>query len=431
MDRRRAGRATERRITALAIGFAGIFVALALVGSIVQPSASLAAWLPVHLLLAGAATTAIAGVMPFFSAAVTNGPPSSGWIRIIAIVAVAIGALIIVGGRIASPALVGGNAWVAGVGGIVFIVGLVAMAAATLLPLRFALGSRRIVIGTVYGVATLNVVAGATLASLLLLGWLPIAQSWPVLKPAHAWLNVFGFVSLVITGSMLHLLPTVAGARISRTRASIVGYSCAAAGPPVVAAGFAFGSTPVALSGALIVVGAAIALAIHAWAVVRNRPPWTTDLGWHHFATWSMTLGIAWFVVGASMAAETIAANGATAAGWQLEPLVGPIFIGWIGQVLVGAWSHLLPAVGPGSPEHHARQRQLLGRLAAPRVLALNLGVVLVVFSGVPGLAFLVAFGWTAIAVAGLTAVGLLAAAFVLGEDTQIRSRRHPDPLAS
>jgi hypothetical protein len=52
-----------------------------------------------------------------------------------------------------------------------------------------------------------------------------------------------------------------------------------------------------------------------------------------------------------------------------------PLVAGWVLQELIGSWSHLLPAVGPGDAAAHARQRDLLGRRARWRVGALNLGV--------------------------------------------------------
>jgi nitrite reductase (NO-forming) len=162
MERRRSARATERVVAAAAIALSAAFVALALLAIALPANAALAAWLPVHLLLAGAATTAIAGMMPFFSAAIANAPPAPGWLRFAAVVAVAIGALVVVGGRIASPGLAGGNAWIAGAGGVVFIGGLALVGAATLFPLRLALGGRRAVIGFIYGMAVINVVCGAT-----------------------------------------------------------------------------------------------------------------------------------------------------------------------------------------------------------------------------------------------------------------------------
>jgi hypothetical protein len=90
---------------------------------------------------------------------------------------------------------------------------------------------------------------------------------------------------------------------------------------------------------------------------------------------------------------------------------VGPIALGWAAQALVGAWSHLVPAIGPGSPEVHARQRTILGRGATLRVVASQVGVALVSV-GVPlGDGRLVEAGLAVLAACGLAAVALIAAA--------------------
>lgn len=402
---------TERQVTALAIAIAGGFVALAIASLLLPVAARQGVWLPLHLLLAGAATTAISGVMPFFSAAVANAPPAPAPIRFSAVLGVASGALIVAAGRILSPALTGPDARIAGVGALVYIGGLVLVGLATLLPLRSALGPRRIVMGAIYGVALLNIVLGVSLAALLMLGFSAVLEGWTALKPGHAWLNLFGFVSLVIAGSMLHLLPTVAGARISRTRASVVCFACVASGPLVAALGYALGSLPVAMLGATTLVVGALALGAHALNVLRARAPWTTDPGWHLFTTWSLVAGVGWFICGAIVAAATVVTGGASPVGWQLTPLIAPIGIGWVAQVLVGAWSHLVPAVGPGSPERHAAQRRTLGRAAAIRLVALNIGVAAMTFGTGLGSGNLFAVGLVAVVVAGGSAVALLVAA--------------------
>src|SRR5450759_6037809 len=96
-------------------------------------------------------------------------------------------------------------------GGIAYLAGIVALFAATFLPLRGALGPRRPLVSLAYGAALADVLAGAALGTLYLGGWLPVVGSWVGLKPAHAWLNLLGFVSLVVTGTLIHLLPTVLG----------------------------------------------------------------------------------------------------------------------------------------------------------------------------------------------------------------------------
>lgn len=413
---RRPSMSGERRVTLLAIGLAALFVALSAVG-FVFPHPVLGAWVPVHLLLAGAATTAISGVMPFFSAAVTGGRPAPVVIRTLGVLGVAAGTLLIVVGRLQAPALAGPGAWPGGLGGLVFIAGVIGVALATLLPLRSAAGPARIILGLIYAIALANVILGATLATLLLLGWDDVARHWAWLRAAHAWLNVFGFVSLVVAGSLLHLLPTVVGARISRTRASIATFGFVAAGPPVAALGFAVDSRIAAAVGAGLTVAGAITLGIHALNVMGKRAKWTTDPGWHRFTSWSLLAGIGWFMVGTAMAAWTTVSASSLVVGWQLGPLVAPIGIGWVAQVLIGAWSHLVPAIGPGSLDRHATQRRFLGLGATARLLAFNGGVGAMVASTATGTTTagpLFVVGLLASVAAALCAVGLLGVALVV-----------------
>jgi nitrite reductase (NO-forming) len=406
---------TDRRITLLAILMAAGFVSLTILSLAAPALAQHGSWLPLHLLLAGAATTAIAGVMPFFSAAVSGAPPANSAVRLAGVLAVAVGAVVLVIGRGFWPGVPGvSGSVVAGIGGLVYIGGLLAVTAATLGPLRAAVGPRRFFMGAIYGVALLNIIVGVSLSTLFLLGWGPVIAAWGALKPAHAWLNLFGFVSLVIGGSLLHLLPTVVGARIRRTRASLVTFAALATGPALVALGFVLGSDQLAVGGALVTFVAAAALGWHAVAVMRSRARWTTDPAWHRFTSWSLIAGILWFLVASLIALGQVIAGGSSAGGWSLAPLVAPLGVGWAAQVLIGAWSHLVPAVGPGTPPQHARQRYLLGLAATPRLLLANGGVAAVVAGNALGVPMLEMGGMLAIVGAGIAALALIASALAI-----------------
>ena len=73
---------------------------------------------------------------------------------------------------------------------------------------------RHPIVQLTYGVALADLTVGASLAIGFLLGLEPITAHWVALKPAHAWLNVFGFVSLTIAGTLIYLYPTMLGTRI-------------------------------------------------------------------------------------------------------------------------------------------------------------------------------------------------------------------------
>jgi nitrite reductase (NO-forming) len=216
-------------------------------------------------------------------------------------------------------------------------------------------------------------------------GFDPVLTAWSALRPAHAWLNLVGFVSLIVVGTLLHLLPTVAGTRIVDRLSGRAAVGGLAVGVPLVAGGLllaALGAPRIAADAAaragaaLVLVGAA-AIVAEVLAVVRVRGRWTTDHAWHAMALGSLAAGTGWAAIGLGLAGVRALEVGAGPDAWA-TPLVGaPLAIGWVVQVLVGAWTHLIPAIGPGGPAGHATRRDVLGRAAAGRLAALNAGVVL------------------------------------------------------
>lgn len=419
-----AGRATDRRITALGIGVAAVYVALAALSLFAPVSLRQGGWLPLHLALAGGATTAIAGVMPFFSASVASVAPAASAVRVAGVLGVALGAAVVTAARAfwsGDPSV--GTA--AAVGGLIYLGGIAAVAAATLFPLRRALGTRRVVLAVSYGAALAAVAVGATIATLFVGGWRPVVEAWDVLKPAHAWLNVVGFVSLVVAASLLHLLPTVAGARIGVERSGRLVILALGAGPFLVAAGLATRLWVGTATGALLVLVGALLLAWHARGVHARRSRWSSDRTWHGFALASLLAAVSWFVLAMSIAAWGTLEGGASAAGWRPSTFIVPLAVGWIVQALIGAWTHLVPSVGPGGLARHAHQRRLLGRLAFARWVAFQ--------AGTGALALGVPLGRPELAISGaLLLVGsasvsltLLAASLATAEEQEVRGAAH------
>jgi nitrite reductase (NO-forming) len=364
-------RGDDRRITFGGLVLSGLFLVAALVSTGLPQDVRRAAWLPLHLALAGAASVAIASVVPFFTSALSAAPPAGPRTRIAVIVAVAGGALGVTSGVTA------GTAPVATAGGVLFIAGLVGLGWATFMPLQHALGPRRGIIALAYGSALADVIVGASLATLLVAGWPPVAEAWGALKPAHAWLNLFGFVTLVIGGTLLHLFPTVAGSRMAKHRSAIVAVRSLAAGAPLVALGYALRvGLLVVVGGAATLLGglALLAYLIRSW---RARSGWTTDAGWHRFTTGALASSATWFSVASGIAFLRIAQSGADPLGWTVTAVAGPLVAGWVVLAIVGAATHLVPAIGPGDPARHRRQREILGRASLARLALLDAGVTL------------------------------------------------------
>ena len=417
----RLDRNADRRITAGGLVLAAAFLAVALAVVVVPGAAPAGWWLPLHLALAGAASTAIAAVMPFFSSALVAAPPAPPAVRVTSLTLVASGAALVAGRSIDPSSLL------PAAGGIAFLAGAGLLGWATLAPLRGALGTSRPLVATAYTVAIADVAAGALLATLFVAGWVPVLERWVYLKPAHAWLNLLGFVSLVIAGTLLHLLPTVLGGRIVPRMSAVAAVGGLVAGAPLVALGYTFAAELgpaadlAARAGALAALAGAAALAWHAGEVLRARGRWTTDPGWHRMASIGLVAAIGWFAVAVAIAAGRVLVQGAVPGAWRIETVLAPLAVGWVVQALIAAWTHLLPSIGPGGPAEHARQRALLGRLAVPRLAMLNGGTVLLAIGLPVASREMVGTGGVLVALAVGASLGLTALAVV-----QARAGRSP-----
>ncbi|MEP7378121.1 MAG: hypothetical protein ABI725_01010 [Chloroflexota bacterium] len=407
-------RSRDRRVVVLAVALAIGFLVAALASALLPESLRRGVWLPLHLALAGGATTAIAGVMPFFSAAFAAAPPTDVRLRTGAVLAVALGAVGVTVG------VVGTSTMLADAGGLAFIVGVALVALATLRPLRSALGPSRGIVIQGYVVALTEVGVGATLATLYASYWPPFVASWAGLKPAHAWLNLVGFVSLVVATTLLHFFPTVVGARIAARPSARLTVIALAAGPVLVALAFALNLDLVARGGAIVAIAGALALFVYAAQTWRTRGNWTIDRPWHLFAMAGLISAMGWFGVGIGIAAGRVIVLGSSPGAWSIEPIFGPLVVGWIGLVVLASATHLLPAVGPGDSAAHARQRKILGRWAVVRLAAANLGVA-VLSLGLP-------FHIDALVISGTALVGLAlgvtAALFVMAMVIGLRPKR-------
>ena len=411
--RRGPDRRVDRRITWLGLGAAIAFLVAAIASLALPADARLGSWLPLHLVLAGAAGTAIAAMLPFFVAALAVAPPAPAALRGSGLLLVAGGAVAGVLGRVSTG---GGIGPLAAAGAAAYVCGMAAVGLAAALPLRRATGPRRRASEVAYAVALLDVMVGVSLVALYLAGDGTVAAHWPALRVAHAWLNLLGFVTLVIAGTLIHFVPTVVGSRIRRRRSAGVAIAFLVVAAPLSAAGFALGpggtgaGDALAGLGVVAVVAGALALIGHGLRAWRDRAGWTSDRGWHAFTGGSLLLAPGWLLIAALIASVGIFEHGADPAGWRLDQVGVPLVLGFVAQVLLGALSHLLPAVGPGSPDVHATQRRILGRNGALRLGASNAGVALLTV-GVDATADVVALAGLALVLTTAMATVLLLAA--------------------
>jgi hypothetical protein len=98
-----------------------------------------------------------------------------------------------------------------------------------------------------------------------------------------------------------------------------------------------------------------------------------------------------------AIAAARAMAFGADPSGWSLGAVAAPLIVGWAGIAILASATHLVPAIGPGDAQAHARQRVVLGRAAGLRLGALDVGVA--------GMAVGLPLGLPWLAIAGTVAV--------------------------
>jgi nitrite reductase (NO-forming) len=402
----RHGRLDERSVLRLGTGLAAAFVAAALV-AFSTPAVRQGHWAGIHLSLAGAALVAVGTFLPHFAVTLSGSRPEPAPLRLAGVVALAAGASAVVAGILAAlaPVTVGGA--------LLLWSGIGITAWTAFRPRREPLARRHPIVRLAYGGALAQVAIGIGLPVLMVIGWGPAVSGWSQLKVAHVWLNLWGFISLTIVATLVYLYPTIQGARIRAHPSLPLLVAGTFAGPPLVAAGALLGSDAVGLTGgALAAVGSAglVAYAIDVW---RRRGTWTTDPGWHRLTAGHPTAAAAWFLAATATALVGLARDGVAPPGWGLGPLVMPLVFGWAVQVLVGAWTHLLPAVAVSAPERRAAMRVTLGRAATARLVAWNVGV-LVAWIGLAiellplALAGIAAFSAAALGSVALALVALL-----------------------
>lgn len=401
-----SSRLTERVVLQLGVALAASFLVLSLVSGFF-PVGGLHGWTAIHLVLAGSTTVAIGTFMPHFGVTLAGTRPEPVVMRLAGIVALYLGMLGVALGR----PLAGDH--IAAGAGVLVLSGLAITAWNTYAPMRSGLARRHPIVQLTYGVALVDLVAGASLAILFLFGVTPVVEAWAALKPAHAWLNVLGFVSLTIAGTLIYLYPTMLGTRIRPHPTMVVAIVGLIVGPPLVALASVLNWDGLAIAGCGLAVAGSLGLLGYGLEIWGRRGRWANDLAWHELTARHGLAGMAWFVASTVALLVGLVRDGVAVPGWTLGPLAVPLIGGWALQELVAAWGHLLPAVGPGDMATKARQRNLLSRFGAPRVVAWNAGLVVLWAGFGMGVPALIAVGVLLFGAAALTAVGLLGAALL------------------
>jgi hypothetical protein len=376
-------RLTERHVLALGLAMSGAFMlaALAVATSIAIRGGT--SWAAIHLALAGAATTAIATFMPHFAVTLAGTRPQPASQRLTGLILVAGGAAAVVLGMTALPP------GLAVIGSLATLAGLGFTAQQTTAPRRSPLARRHPIVTATYLVALAQLAVGVSLGGLVAAGIGPVLAAWATLRPAHAWLTLFGAVSLTIFGTLVYLAPTILGARIRPGPWLVASTVGLIAGPITASAGFALGVAPVAILGGVLTSVGAIGQIGYVVDCLRRRGPFTSEHDWRRASVWHLVAGPSWFALAAAVVVAELL-GGRPVSGWSIGSLAIPLVAGWMLQELVASWTYLVPAVTPGEASRHAAQRRVLAPASRIRPMAWNVGVALAwagVGQGLPGMA--------------------------------------------
>lgn len=365
----RRSRLTERHVLALGLAMSGAFVALAMIAAAAAAIGGGSTWVALHLAMAGAATVAIGTFMPHFGVTLAGTRPSFSPMRLATLLLLAAGSMLVVAGVTWSL-----GAAPIGAGTTLVLVGLAGVGAHTFAPLRDPLARRHHVVSATYGLALVELAAGVVVGALGAIGVGAVVSNWGLVRPVHAWLTLFGAISLTILGTLVYLAPTVMGARIRAGWDLGLAVAGIGIGPLVVVAGFLLDARPAAVGGmALTAAGGMgqIGYVVDAW---RRRGPYTSEHDWRSVAVGHLMAGPAWFLAAAVVALIGMIA-GLPLSGWTIGLLALPLTAGWMLQELVGSWTHLAPSVTPGGPDRHTRQRRIMAVAARTRVVAWNVAL--------------------------------------------------------
>lgn len=324
------------------------YLAGIVVVAVAHPFVPQGRWLLIHLLLLGAATNAILLWGAHFAAAIlrTTAPADRRGeaARLGVLNAGVLGVL--AGGSV-------GPAWLGVAGAAAVFAAITTHLWVLASRLRRALPARFAVTVHYYLAAGVAVLAGIPAGAWMLL---VDDDQRPRLLLFHAHVNLLGFVTLTVLGTLLTLWPTVLrtrmvdGAARAATRAlplCVAGLACLGVGTlawwPIVAA-----------TGLALVAAAVVVVTVAGVATARQRPPAS-------FATWSIAAGTGWLLVALAWdAAALLSAPNTAVAADRFDSVLAPLGGGFVAQVLLGALSYLLPmALGGGATPVRARTASL------------------------------------------------------------------------
>ncbi|MGH2736325.1 MAG: hypothetical protein ACRDKZ_12150 [Actinomycetota bacterium] len=341
---------------------ARVWATAALLSVLLPAEARMGWWLPLHLLLVGAATQLIVGGHIMFSATlgVSRGPDRPVLLGQLALLNA--GAAGIIGGRLFDLTIL------LGLGATALVAAIISAALITQELWRSALNRRFASVRVFYGLASISLLLGAGIGAAMAIGAFDGASSYAAHKLAHLALNLWGWAGMTILGTMMTLLPTVLHVRAPRAsvvRAPWVFF----VGLLTLAGGLTTDARVLALFGMLLI-GAGIAPVTGYLREVLGTPRRRRFPG----AGLQLVAAFGWLLVVATSQFVLVAADGTS----QLRDLwVVGLGLGVVGQAVLGAWAFLLPAARPGTPELRRRELFVFEAGARTQAIGYNLGLLL------------------------------------------------------
>ncbi len=358
--------ARPRATSRAAMTLARAWLTLAGLALLLPERVRLGVWLPLHLALAGAISTAISGAMQNFVLGLTASPAPPAWIVAVQLALVTAGVAGIAVGR---PL---GSEPIVGAGGALFVAGVAVLGWIVVRARRRSLHGRHGLPIALYLGAILAMLAGGALGALVGAGAVG-GELWLRLRQAHAAVNLLGWVSLTIAATLVTFLPTVLRVRMPGWQ----GWGTAAAlalGLAVIGVGLATGLQVVAGLGGIVYAFGALGLAGMVVRVLRVPRTWPVPTAAKH-----LLAATVWFELGAVALAVALA-RGAFLS--FREPFLAIFVVGWALQTLLGAWLFLLPMNRPGHPDERRRQLAVAEVGGALEVASYDLGAALLALAG-------------------------------------------------
>ncbi|WP_232376608.1 multicopper oxidase domain-containing protein [Amycolatopsis aidingensis] len=341
------------------------WLAVAVLLFAVHRELGLPVWLPLHAFLLGSLTNAIVVWSMHFVVALCRVPSPSPRRMGFGLGALNVSVLLVLLG-------VGtGVHWVAGTGAAGITV-LATVHAIHLLRLRrHALtGGYGYLVGY-YAAAAVALAIGGTLGGALTAGGMGL---YARLLPAHAHLNLFGWLGLSVLGTLFTLWPTALRTRMPADSMRLARrvLPLLLAGLAAMTAGFVLASAWTVLAGLVAyAIAAGVSLAPFELAMLRQRP--------RRPAPWMLAAASFWFVAAVLIEAGLLLGAGKPdAPAMVVGDLLPVLVVGFGAQILTGALTQLLPVVLGRGPAEHKRVAAVLGRAWQVRVIGGNVAAVLV-----------------------------------------------------